>query len=420
MRRAVFWAAALAVALIPSSAGAQSLMLTESDALARLSTNGPRVRAARAGIDIARVDVLSAGRWPNPRVNWDRQAVAGVTEHYVTVSQVLPITGRRAFDVQAASALVSASSSRADDEVRRLRADLRRAFAELVAAQTRERELSAARDRLRELSTVLAKRESEGDAAGFDRLRAEREVFDTESDLVVAATERARAQATLASFFGDEADPSQILAVSPQTSVSMVPALAALLEQAESTRGQLIAFQHEIESARFAARAAERSLVPEPEIFIGTKSSTASSGGVGSALTIGDGAIGPVIAVHATIPLFDRARPERAMAAARAARAEADADSFRAVLRGQVGAIREAVVQRRAAAERYRAEAVKSSAQIERIAQVSYDAGERGILELLDAYRIAASARIRQAALDLGVREAEIELEFATGWESPI
>ena len=155
MRRAVLWAAALAVALIPSRAGAQSLMLTESDALARLSTNGPRVRAARAGIDIARVDVLSAGRWPNPRVNWDRQAVAGVTEHYVTVSQVLPITGRRAFDVQAASALVSASSSRADDEVRRLRADLRRAFAELVAAQTRERELSAARDRLRELSERL-------------------------------------------------------------------------------------------------------------------------------------------------------------------------------------------------------------------------------------------------------------------------
>ena len=55
--------------------------------------------------------------------------------------------------------------------------------------------------------------------------------------------------------------------------------------------------------------------------------------------------------------------------------------------------------------------------QIERIAQVSYDAGERGILELLDAYRIGASARIRLAALDLAVRQAEIELAFATGWE---
>jgi outer membrane protein TolC len=60
---------------------------------------------------------------------------------------------------------------------------------------------------------------------------------------------------------------------------------------------------------------------------------------------------------------------------------------------------------------------VKSADQIERIAQVSYDAGERGILELLDAYRTGAMSRIRQAALDAAVREAEIELEFVSGWE---
>ena len=418
--RALFMGAVVLAVFGPSGAGAQSLVLTEAEALAQLGPDSPRVRAARAGVDIARADVLSAGRWPNPRVNWDRQSVAGVTEHLVTVSQALPITGRRGLDVQAASALVSANASRADDEVRRLRADLRLAFAELEAAQARERELATARDRLRELSDILATREGEGDAAGFDRLRAEREVLDVESDLVMASTERARAQATLASFFSGGADVSQIVAVGRPTSSAAVPALDALLEQAESTRGDLIAFRHEIEAAGFAARAANRSLVPEPEIFVGTKSSTAASGGAGSAVTIGEGAIGPVIGVHATIPLFDRARPERALAAAGAARAEAGADSFRAVLRGQVAALREAVLQRRAAADRYRAEAVNSAAQIERIAQVSYDAGERGILELLDAYRIGASARVRQTTLDLAVRQAEIELEFATGWEIPL
>ncbi|OFW03765.1 MAG: hypothetical protein A3I61_16015 [Acidobacteria bacterium RIFCSPLOWO2_02_FULL_68_18] len=395
-------------------------MLTESEALARLATNSPRVPAIRALVDIARVDVLAAGRWPNPRVNWDRQSVAGVTEHYLTVSQPLPITGRRRLDVQAVSALVSASSSRVEDEVRRLRADLRLAFAELLAAQARERELTAARDRLRELSGVLAKREGEGDAAGFDRLRAEREVLDVEADLVVAATERARAQGTLAGFFAAGTDPSQILAVDRPASAPAVPALDALLEQAESTRGDLVAYRHELEAARLAARAAGRSLVPEPEIVVGTKSSTASSGGVGSALTMSGGASGPFVAVHATIPLFDRARPERALAAAQAARAEAGVASLRAVLRGQVAALRDAVLQRRAGADRYRAEAVQSAAQIERIAQVAYDAGERGILELLDAYRLGASARVRQTTLDLGVRQAEIEIEFATGWEIPL
>src|SRR2546422_9646191 len=116
MRTAVF-CAALAAALAPASVGAQSLNLTESDALARLSTDSPRARAVRAPVEIARVDVLAAGRWPNPRITWDRESVAGVTEHMVMVSQALPITGRRDLDVQAASALVDASSSRADDEI---------------------------------------------------------------------------------------------------------------------------------------------------------------------------------------------------------------------------------------------------------------------------------------------------------------
>jgi cobalt-zinc-cadmium efflux system outer membrane protein len=408
MRTAVL-CGALAVALAPSGVAAQSVMLTEADALARLSTTSPRVRAIRAATDIARVDILSAGRWPNPRLTIDRESVGGVTEYITVVAQPLPITGRRTFEVQAASALVSASTSRADDEVRRLRADMRAAFAQLTAAQARERELADARDRLRSLADILARREAEGDAAGFDRLRAEREILDVETDLVIVTTERARAQAILAGFFANGADPSRLVAVAGPRVAAEVPRLEALLEQAESVRGDLRAFQFESDAAGFAARAAERRWLPEPEVVAGTKSTTFDAGGLGS-----------VFMVHAAIPLFDRARPERALAAARAFQAEAQAEAFRAVLRGEVNALRAAVLQRRGAAERYRTEAVNSAAQIERIALVSYDAGEHSILELLDAYRIGMSARVRQAALDLAVRQAEIELEFATGWEMPL
>jgi cobalt-zinc-cadmium efflux system outer membrane protein len=108
------------------------------------------------------------------------------------------------------------------------------------------------------------------------------------------------------------------------------------------------------------------------------------------------------------------------MAAARVAQAQAQAQSFRLVLRGQVDSLREAVIQRRAAANRYRTQATATTTEIERIAQVSYDAGERGILELLDAFRLGASARVRQVTLDLATRQAEVELEFATGWESSL
>lgn len=405
MRIAVF-RAALAALVIPAGVGAQSLNLTEGEAVARLSLESPRARAARAGVEIARADVLSAGRWPNPRFTYDRESVAGVTENLVMVSQPLPITGRRRFEIDAASAMVGAMSSRADDEIRRLRADLRLAFAELVAAQNRERHLTTSRDRLGELTDVLARREAAGDVAGFDRLRAEREVLDVDADRALAATDRARAQAVLASFFADVPDPARIAAVPQPPTAAEVPTLEALVERAESMRGELLAFRREAEAAGFALRAADRRRIPEPEIVAGTKSST-----------FGGGDIGSVVTVHASIPVFDRGRPERALAAARAAQADARATAFRLVVRGQIGALRAAVLERRQLAQRYRAQAVSSAEQIERIAQVSYDAGERSILELLDAYRTGLSARVRQATLDAAVHQAEIELEFASGWE---
>ncbi len=351
--------------------------------------------------------MLAAGRWPNPRLTLDRESVAGVTEYLTMVSQSLPITGRRGLDSQSASAHVASVSSRVDDNVRRLRADLRLAFAELLAAQTREQEWTAARDRLQGLANILTSREKAGDAAGFDRLRAEREVLDVEAELATAATDRARAQAVLASFLSPA--PAAIVATASQAAPAPVPDLITLLERAEATRGELAAIGHELESARLAGRAAERRVIPEPEIVAGTKSST-----------VGPGDIGSVVSLHVAIPLFDRAQPERTMAAARVAQAEEQAQAFRLVLRGQVDALREAVIQRRAAADRYRTQATTATTQIERIAQVSYDAGERGILELLDAFRLGASARVRQVALDLATRQAEVELEFATGWESSL
>jgi cobalt-zinc-cadmium efflux system outer membrane protein len=140
----------------------------------------------------------------------------------------------------------------------------------------------------------------------------------------------------------------------------------------------------------------------------GTKSSSAGGGDLGS-----------VIGVQAVIPLFDRGKPEKALADARASQANARLDALRVTTAAEVATARTIAIERRQASDRYRASVVKSTGEIERIAQVSYDAGERGILELLDAYRTSASARLRQAALDAAAREAEIELEFVSGWEIP-
>ena len=129
------------------------------------------------------------------------------------------------------------------------------------------------------------------------------------------------------------------------------------------------------------------------------------------------GDICTVVTLQGTLPLFDRGQPERALARARGNEAQARAAVVRATLRADIAAWRAAVVDRRQIADQYRGAAVAGAAELERIAQVSYEAGERGILELLDAHRAGSTARVRQSALDASVREAEIELEFVSGWE---
>jgi cobalt-zinc-cadmium efflux system outer membrane protein len=400
------WCVAAALVSLTRLVAAQTV-LSEADALARLSADSPRVRAIRAAVDVTRADVLAAGRWPNPRFTFNREAVAGVTENMFLVTQPLPITGRRGLEVSAASALVAANGLRADEEIRRVRGALRSAYADLVSAQVRAVEAARARDRLRDLAGILGRRETAGEAAGYDRLRAEREVMDLEAEQAAARADRARAQAGLAGFFAVPGDVTGLVAVVPEPAVrAALPSVEELVAQAQRVLPELAALRQDIESADFAARAAARRPVPEPELVAGTKSSTLEGGDVGS-----------VLSFHFTVPLFDRAKPEQTLAQARHAQAEARVAAFENSLRAQIAALRAIVLERRQAADAYRASMAANASQLERIAQVSYDAGERGILELLDAYRSGSTARTRQALLDANTRQAEIELELVSGWE---
>jgi cobalt-zinc-cadmium efflux system outer membrane protein len=408
--RTILVCVALTAVVLPAGARAQTLAVTESEALAQLGSESPRIVAARATVDIARADVGAAGRWPNPRLTVNREAVSGIAENMVMVAQQLPVTGRRGLDVNAATALVDASSLRAEDRIRRVRADLRLAFTDLWSTQERERELARSRERLNALAEILGRREAAGEAAGFDRLRAEREVLEVEANRAMAAGDRGRAQATLASFLDRPIDVAAIEAIRlvPLAPVATLPTIDELTARAETSRGDLVAWGREADAAAFAEQAAGRRNIPEPELVAGTKTSNAAGGDVGS-----------IISLHVAIPLFDRSGPERAAAQARARHARAEADVVRQTIRAQIAAWRAAVVERRQIAERHRSALGSGADQIERIAQVSYEAGERGILELLDAHRVASAARIRQVELDGAVRQAEIELEFVSGWEIP-
>ncbi len=396
----VLWLPGLVV-----SAGAQQ-PLTEGEALARVSLGSPRARAIRAQADLVRADALAARRFANPSVTASREAVSGTAERYLLFSQTLPITGRRALQIASAGQDVAAADLRVDDSTRRLRADARRAFVDLSIEEALERELEGALGALRGLVDVLTKRENAGDAATFDRLRAEREALDMAAALSEAHARRASAQGQLAAFFYPTPDPSTVHAAPLSTDRAPLPPADALVARAEAARPDLQAFERDIESARLAVRAAGRSVIPEPQVVAGLKTSS-----------VGHDTRGSVLSIVASIPLFDRARPERARGEARVLLATAERDALRAEVGVSVRALRTAAEERRVALDAYRQVSIPKSDELQRIAQVSYDAGERGILELLDAYRSAAGARLRLLELEATTAHAEIDLELATAVE---
>jgi outer membrane protein, heavy metal efflux system len=391
----------LLLLICPGLAVAQQV-LTEAEAVTRLSLESPRARGARAEVDLVKAEAMAAGRFPNPSLTVSREAVAGSSEGYFLVSQSLPVWGRRGLQAEAAAEQVRAAEFRAAELHRRLRTDVRRAFVDLSIVEARERELEVNLAALQSLARVLGVREAAGDAAGFDRLRAEREALDVAATLGDTRASRIRAQAALASHFFPPPDPT-LLHAAPLAEQPPLPGADALVARAKSARTDLLALGREIEAAQLQGRAAARSRVPEPELVAGLK--TASQG---------DDRHGSVLSLNFALPLFDRAQPERATAAAKVRLATAERDVRLADISATVLGLRNAAEELRTTADTYRRMSVPKSDQLRRIAQVSYDAGERGILELLDAFQSASAARLRLLDLEAASAQADIDLEWAT------
>ena len=276
--------------------------------------------------------------------------------------------------------------ARAGDEaqIRRIRESHLR-YTDLWEAQERERELTPAID-LWSLADILGKREAAGDAAGFDRLRADREVTDVDASRGLASADRARAQATLAGFLPRR---GWIEAVRPRNHLTDVADGRRALGPRRDSRGDL-ALARELDAAGFAEQAAARRSIPEPEVVAGTKTSNAVGGDVGS-----------ILSVHVSIPLFDRARPERALAQARGRQARAESRLLRQTIRAQIASWRAAVVERsasRRALSRHSRQAgqVRSSGS-RRSATTPASAASSSCSTRIAT---ASTARVRQAALD--------------------
>ena len=162
-----------------------------------------------------------------------------------------------------------------------------------------------------------------------------------------------------------------------------------------------------LQELQFKAEAAERLRIPNPVVSGGLKRSKVRDGSIS----------GPVLSVSVGLPLFNKGQVDRQLAEAEAVQVRARREILKDRILAEVRAAHASLRIRRQIADEYEAQSGSRAAEIRRIAEVAYQEGELGILELLDSYRVAQSASLRLLELRADAKLAEVEFDWTVAKE---
>jgi cobalt-zinc-cadmium efflux system outer membrane protein len=389
------WIAAFGLAL-PTAATAQDR--TEREVVDLIVRDGPQARAIRAEAEVTRREQLARLAYPNPGLMYSRES-AGFTD-FLQAEQALPVFGTRAALSRAGVAATAAAEAERDARLWLLRADATASAARLSAEQTRLDASKAHVADIERLIEILRTREREGEGSRFDRLRAEEELREARQAITQAEVGIMAARASLTSMLPRDVKLTRIEAPAREHAAGV--ALDALIGRASTTRAELRALERAAERARLESDAARRARLPAPTVFAGLKRADVDTGRER----------GGIFGVSVKVPLFDNGRLDVGRWTAELARVEAERASIEWQIHADIGRASATLALRQAALS---ADRNAEGDELLRIAEVAYREGEVGILELLDAVRTAARARMRAIDLQFETRLAQIALERVVG-----
>jgi cobalt-zinc-cadmium efflux system outer membrane protein len=386
-------------------------------ALQRAVAQHPLVEAARARVTAARGSRLTARALPNPVLSYWTENLGGPprgapnaldreTQVYATLPleplfQRWPGMRRADEDVRAADAELARARQM-------VALDAARAFHRVAAAQIAVDAAEEIRARLAELVTFSQARAEEGVAAEADLIRTRLELDRVAASVTLERIELGRARAELAPYLGEALTPfgNDSLRVMIEDTAAAgaeggLRPLAELISRARVARPDLI-----VARARSAAARAEvgyqRTLTVRQ---IGATVGAKRTAGVTSVL----------LGVSLPIPLFDqnrgevqRAVGERTAAEQEQAWAERQADA-------EVAAAYEAARLLSEQARRLRGSFLERAEESRRIALAAYQEGAVSLLQVLDASRTLADARLIYYRTIFTQRQSLLELQVAIG-----
>lgn len=393
-------AAVGALAVVVRVAAQAPASLSLADAMARALDANRTILAARSARAIDAAAILSARQRPNPEISVE---LARETPHWAFAGTLPLETGgkrQRRIDVaQATLAITEADVRRIAADVR---ADVRRAYHVAVASQRRvaialEIEVIATRAR-----DAAQDRFQAGAAPRLDALQASLALAQARNDVTAARGDVSAARVELNALLAYPLDSAPALADPPDAGA--LPTAAAAAQQALTGNAELDVFQRRVDEERARVALAKAMRRPDPAVT-GTLTYDAP----------GEFTFGWRAAAAVALPLFTTGRPEIAVAEAALTRAIADRDARIAQIHGAVSATLARAAAARQTMERYQADILPASLQVEQMAEESYRSGQTGLPAYLQTLQAARDVRQRAAQAGLDYQLATADLERAMG-----
>lgn len=373
--------------------------LTLSEALQRAAVSNPSLVAARARLKTLAAGVDVARERPNPDLLFEFERETPYEAY--TLSVPVETGAKRARRIAAASASVDVAAAEIAALELDTRASVRRAFAELLAAQRR----AAAANEVQALASRAAEaaraRVEAGDAPRMEALQAELAAAQAENDAVTRAGELQAARVELGALLGSAA--SSFEAVAGPAAAQPIDAVA-LTDAAIAESIDLAVIDRRL--AESAAKIAVARSLQVPDLRI-------------------DGALthrsppefdyGWRAGADVTVPLFTRHRA--GIAVERGVTAELQAQRI-AIVEKARGAVLAAAARATALQDqvrRFDTAILPRAREVEAMAEDAYRSGQTGLVALLQAIGTAREIRTRAIDADLAFQLAVADLERAMG-----
>ncbi len=389
---------------MPAWADGPGKMLSEQDAV-RLGLGRPKiVQQIQSRRALAQSDVVEAGTWANPEFSYDQESFSegstDITEKSCMLSQEFSLSGWRGIKTEAAKQRRDAAELEIDQWRLTKTAEIRKIFYEALYQQQIIEIYAQMRSAMDDLEKVMRERRNAGDISGYDlsRLQQERALLISKHGQALAEQQR------LIQEFSTHMGMADNEAAWPGVTGNLFPSpliqpLETILEQATKQPGLTAMKLH---ATAFGAdeRHAKRAWLPDPTIGLGYKQTNAAGGN------------SVLFNVSVPIPVFDRNAVARQRAAANRRYMQSE---YELAVAEKNQSLRGLWRQDRELAAAVKSLGETDSAALLETAKIAYQAGEIGVLEILDAHRSAFEHQVRLLDLMKASRMVRINLELNTG-----